>query len=81
MPTDIDAHRAKEADRLANHEPLLVEALTNMRLKALNELATVAETDLVTFRRLQAKVACTEDFLIELQEMIVSGVGQVAQPE
>lgn len=73
MPSENDVHRAREADRLANHEPLLVEALTNMRIKALNALAEVDATDADQIRKYQAKVACTEEFLVELAEIIVAG--------
>jgi hypothetical protein len=78
VPTEIEQERARQADRLANHEPVLVEALTNMRMSALNELATVPETDLVRFRQLQAKVACTEEFLAELAGFILAG--QTVEP-
>ena len=73
MPSENDVHRAREADRLANHEPMLVEALTNMRIKALNALAEVDATDADQIRKYQAKVACTEEFLVELAEIIVAG--------
>lgn len=73
MPSDEEVERAKTADRLVNHEPLLVEALTNVRLKALTELGTVEPSNADAIRRLQAVVACTYELLMQLQTMIVQG--------
>ncbi len=81
MPTEEELfHRARQADRLVNHEPVLVEALTNMRISALNALAEVDPTNADEIRRYQAKVACTEDLLAELQGFILSGQ-PTTQPE
>ncbi len=81
MPTEEQAYRAQQADRLVNHEPLLVEALTNIRIRALNDLATVDPTKADDIRRYQAKVAVTEDILVELQEIIILGSTGEPQPE
>lgn len=80
MPTEEEVHRAQQANRLVNHEPVLVEALTNMRISALNELATIKHSEKERFDTLQAKVACTEELLAELQGFILSGQ-PTTQPE
>ncbi len=81
MATEEERFRAQQADRLVNHEPLLVEALTNIRLNNLNALAQVDATDVDKIRKHQAMVACTEDILAELQAVIIAGASQGTQPE
>jgi hypothetical protein len=70
--SEDDKNRAREAKRILS-EPLLVEALTNVRVNALNGLGTVEPTNTDEIRRLQAVVTCTYELLVERQTMIAKG--------
>jgi hypothetical protein len=81
MPTDLDQHRAQEADRLLSHEPLLKEALDSLKQRTLEALGAVEPTDADTIRKLQAVVLACEGIPIELAQIIASGGGMQVQPE
>lgn len=80
MLTEIDRHRAREADRLLNHEPLLKEALDSLKQRTLEALGAVEPTDADTIRKLQAVVLACEGIPIELAQIIAAGGGMQAQP-
>jgi len=66
-----DDYYAKEAQRLLADDTF-AEAMTRVRVTALNDLATVDADDKTAILRLQAYVAVTSDVLDELRSMILA---------
>jgi len=69
MPTAEEIHRAEEAKNLLGNE-MLAAAMTEVRMDALVELATVAPTNTTEIMRLQAIAGCLQDVLDKLQAAI-----------
>lgn len=80
MLTEIDRHRAREADRLLNHEPLLTEAIAALKQRTLEALGGVDPDNASQIRSLQAVVLACEGIPIELAQIIAAGGGMQAQP-
>jgi hypothetical protein len=71
MSEALQEHYANEAKRLVADDTF-AEALTRVRMQALNDLATANADDKTAILRLQAKVAVTIEILDELSGMILA---------
>ena len=69
-----DKRRAAEATRLLN-EPLLAEAMTEVRMNALIALSEVDAGDMKEILRLQAIATCLND-VVELLRANITASGQ-----
>lgn len=71
MSEALAEHYASEAKRILTDDTF-AEALTRVRVAALNELAEHDADDRTGIVRLQQKVAVTHEILAELQGMILA---------
>lgn len=66
---------AREAMRLRS-DPLLVAALAALQREAMGALVTVRADDITEILRLQAKAQFVDEFLSELEAVIIRGTPQ-----
>lgn len=74
MPTDDEIYRGQEAKRLLN-EPLLADALTEIRMEAAREVLDLDPTpeNAEKIRKLQASARVCEEFVTILMRHILAG--------
>lgn len=81
MPSAEERHKAQQADRLLNHEPVLTAAIASLRQRTLEALAGVDPTNADEIRKLQAVIFACESIPMELEQMIIAGQSTDTQPE